>query len=312
MTYCSNCGSAINDGEKFCHECGARVENTGATYTEAETKPMLTPQQPNEMPPAPPQRPVAPPPQQQIGAPPIPPQPSTGTPYRAAQQPVAQPTPPKKNNGKRIALRVFLAFLPLIIGVGGYSIWYNLGKKVTESALEPSPEQKAKASKEGDLVLEEKSGRSTEKQGKSTESVAKDKEKTPSSAEPKSMQIDIKVNTPSSGTTSSKGVVRDNTPARSTARQGEPMGMTDEEYEATYGRRQNVPSISSQQRQQRQSTQQQTRRRRSAEEIVGSFGPNTDESARARVRQLKAQGRITAEEYNDCMRYIDRRRHAGQ
>ena len=307
MTYCSNCGSALNDGEKFCHECGAKVENTGATYSEAPTKPMLTPQQPMEIPPTPPQQPVAPPPPQQIGVPPIPPQPPTGMPYGTVQQPMAQPTPQKKNNGKRIALRVFLAFLPLIIGVGGYALWYNLGKKATESALKPSP--KEKASTEGDLVIEEISS----KQQKATETAIKDQKQSGSANEPKSIQVDVRLNTPTPTSTSGKSTVQGKTPTRSSVRQqGEPMGMTDEEYEATYGRRQNVPSISSQQRQQRQSTQQQTRRRRSAEEIVGSFGPNTDESARASVRQLKAQGRITTEEYNDCMRYIDRRRHAGQ
>ncbi|MBR4390039.1 MAG: zinc ribbon domain-containing protein [Prevotella sp.] len=298
MTYCSNCGTALRDGEKFCHECGARVEQPAVSQGDASTQPLVTPQQPVGMsygvPPIPPQQPV--------GAPPIPPQPPMGTPYGAAPQQMAQPMPQQKKDGKRIALKVFLAFLPLIIGVGGYSLWYNLGKKATENALKPSQKQQAEQPiTEGDLVIEEKTkdaSSTTEKQEKA------------SSNDPKPMQIDIC--TPSSGTTSGKSTVRENIPVRSTARQGEPMGMTDEEYEATYGQRQNVPSISSQQRQQRQATQQQTRRRRSAEEIVGSFGPNTDESARARVRQLKAQGRITAEEYNDCMRYIDRRRHAGQ
>lgn len=306
MTYCSNCGTALRDGEKFCHECGARVEQPTVSQGDAATQPLVTPQQPVGMPYGAP--PI--PPQQPVGVPPTPPQPPMGTPYGASPQQMAQPMPQQKKDGKRIALKVFLAFLPLIIGVGGYSLWYNLGKKATESALTPTSKQQAKqTSTEGDLVIEE----TTSKQKKVSETTAKDKETSGSTNDPKSIQIDVRLCTPTPATSSGKSTIQGKAPARTAVRQqGEPMGMTDEEYEATYGRRPGTPSISSQQRQQRQTTQQQTRRRRSAEEIVGSFGPNTDESARARVRQLKAQGRITAEEYNDCIRYIDRRRHAGQ
>lgn len=55
-----------------------------------------------------------------------------------------------------------------------------------------------------------------------------------------------------------------------------------------------------------------TRQQRSGESIVNSFGPNTDEEARALVRKMQAKGDITPEEAADCMRYINSRGSIGQ
>ena len=51
---------------------------------------------------------------------------------------------------------------------------------------------------------------------------------------------------------------------------------------------------------------------RSGESIVNSFGPNTDEEARALVRKMQARGDITPEEAAECMRYINSRGNIGQ
>lgn len=59
---------------------------------------------------------------------------------------------------------------------------------------------------------------------------------------------------------------------------------------------------------QTQTMQQQ----RSGESIVNSFGPNTDEEARALVRKMQARGDITPEEAAECMRYINSRGSIGQ
>ena len=56
----------------------------------------------------------------------------------------------------------------------------------------------------------------------------------------------------------------------------------------------------------------QNAQRRSAEEIINSFGPNTDDEAIARVNEMRTLGQISREEADDCIRYIRSRGSIGQ
>ena len=311
MKYCSNCGSPLRENEKFCHSCGAKVEQQmvppqmetpQAPGRQQMGTPQATSQQmgasqatipqmgvPNGAPPPP----AAP----NMQTPPPPPPVGGGYPSGAAPSPKPYQAPPKKNSTGKIVGRILLALLPLAIGVGGYSLWYNLGKKATEHALEPTTRQ-----------LSKKKPATTEKKGTKMEAepkAAKEESIKAKSEKEEPAETTVQKAEPAKAVPQQtvKSEARQQTPSIPQPRQqGMPMGYTDEEIRCMQGRQTTT----------RTTTQPQPRRRRSAEQIISSFGPNTDASARARLRRMKAQGTITTEEYNDCMRYIERRRHAGQ
>ena len=109
MPYCSKCGQALLEGDKFCPTCGNCVE----------TQAQMPPQQPQ----MPPQQPVIP---QQ---PQMPPQ----QPYAPQQAYGYGGAPRSSGTVKQVLSRILMGVLPVALGGGGYGLYHYLNNKQSDT-----------------------------------------------------------------------------------------------------------------------------------------------------------------------------------
>lgn len=135
--FCKNCGSEVNEGNAFCNECGAKIENTAV---QQPAQPIQTPpptaafQQPVQAPPpaAAFQQPVQAPPPTAAFQQPVQTPPPTATPYGA---PPILPSRKKSHTGLWIFLSVLLIVVAALIFIFAKIAWFgpkDLGVRYTQ------------------------------------------------------------------------------------------------------------------------------------------------------------------------------------